>query len=405
MTDVRYARSGDPVMRHMHASTWNQFLAAADAKMFDTRQDKPDAMVWARENPVLTTMFKNTGTDALSRSIRELASPPILPSESSGDFGQRIAMQGGDPTAASHGRFTVLMQAVLQDDSSVRSAVNGIVACKLFVPTNGTWIGRADVDVSDGSRLLAHPGGSAQILWKDAGTNTEVDALVRLGNPENVSLLCKPTADLVAGTSGPCEVYSDSATPTGFVITAVLDWMSGGQTISTGKECVATWFPLENVLRITHAECEDTGSAAGQLFDSGPHVQGVASGVLEPIAAYDATKNLATSDVTLDALAGTIQLPDITPAAGRLARVNFSASLQAPSNNSAIELVFNVNGTSMPPAAFAVTVQNASNSQTIAVNFYHLLAQQSAPVVLLEVEVDKTGDVTWGTRTFGITLL
>jgi hypothetical protein len=74
--------------------------------------------------------------------------------------------------------------------------------------------------------------------------------------PVAVRLIGKSNGTITAGSSGTVHVYSDPSTDMGVDVTAYLDWMEGGDNISTDKELRIEWEMLEAKFRIVGAECE-----------------------------------------------------------------------------------------------------------------------------------------------------
>jgi len=79
--------------------------------------------------------------------------------------------------------------------------------------------------------------------------NTSHRQLLRLG---------KPDSNVTAGGTGTISIWSGSGTATDTTenSTAELDWMEGGDDISSGKEVLIQWVIDEGQWRITGAECE-----------------------------------------------------------------------------------------------------------------------------------------------------
>ena len=164
------------------------------------------------------------------------------------------------------GKFGIAPEGAFDVDDLLPSVVHGLAFCKLYVPANGDFIDRADIDSTDATRLRAQLNGSAQILWKDTGTDATVDAIVRLSNPENVHVLGKANGIIPANGTGTVRVWRNGVDTSYDILdeagaTALVyhDWMDDDLDISADKELIATWFPYEGRWRVTHAECEDTG--------------------------------------------------------------------------------------------------------------------------------------------------
>jgi len=402
--------AGDRIKPFLTARNFNAYSDAANWVQTN-RHANTDSLQSSQSNtpPSVAWIVNNDGTAFEKNHVAGLGNFATETSEIANRL--KYAIEGEEPTVASHvGKFAVLRDPLLTENSYGNGTVSGLACVTLFVPTNGAWITRAEVDDQNATRLAAHPGGSAQILWKDTsgGTeNVEMEAIVRLGNPQNVSVLGVAAGTIPAGGTGTVTCYSDDTTDTGFQVVAWHNWMDSGQPISDTKKVIITWFPDQQKWRVTHAECEDAATSIGQLSDDASYVVDVTGTDIDgsstsPIIAYDATQELATADVIVNSLAGTIQVPDI-PVAGRLFRFSFNAAVTAPSNNTTLAFFWDLNGIAQTPPAFQVSVQNASNTQTIATSFYAMAVQQSSPVIRLSIAADSNGNVTMNNRTFSIT--
>lgn len=248
----RFVRSGDFIRRVGTARQWNEFINAADAHNFNRRAGVFDSVPVAEAATTYALIDDISGNENERGDIRSIETPAILPSESDGDFEQRMILSGDDPVL---GKFGVLLEA--GNDQLAKIAMTGVVAVELFVPTDGDWIDRADVDTTDSTRLKADPAGSAQILWQESGTNTTVNAIVRLGTPTYLQYPGKADGAITAGTStGEVTVFDNGVTTNYNIENVHLDWMHMSQDITTGKEVMVGWFPQESLWRVVAAECE-----------------------------------------------------------------------------------------------------------------------------------------------------
>jgi len=233
----------------MRADTWNAFADAAN------RKAQPHVAKEAKHQKVAGLQFIG----------------PFVKLDNDAARGMAVAFQGTAFTEASNPN-KYLTQPVLDGDyaqdapgrwgislggklgTPVRLAMAGVVTADLNVPTNGDWIDRAEIDPLDTTRLVSHPGGSAQILEK-SGTSGDVKAVVRLGLPQNVTYRGKATAEITNDSSGPVEIWTGAA-GTGFSVTAHLGWMNSGATsIVSGDEVLITWFPIEDKWHIVGSQC------------------------------------------------------------------------------------------------------------------------------------------------------
>lgn len=68
-------------------------------------------------------------------------------------------------------------------------------------------------------------------------------------------LKCKPDSNITAGSSGTVSVWSGGS-DSGVNLTAHVDWMDGGDDVSSGKEAMIKYFPDEDKWYVIGAECE-----------------------------------------------------------------------------------------------------------------------------------------------------
>ena len=328
--------SGQPVIPELKHQPWNAFVDAANAHQLPKKPGSTIVVQDNAETPTCSVKVNATSTAIEYRGVSGLISPALAPTDQMWRgrmlFGQSAPTMGAFALAQREGPVGYFVEA----------DALGIVQCKLFVPTDGDWIARADVD-TDATRLRAQPNGSAQILWKDTGTNTTVDAIVRIGNPQNVQLTAVADGVIPAGGTGNVKVWQSGA-DTNFPITGVeLQWMDGGQDISSGKEVLICWFPFENVWRVIGAECEDPPEPVlGQMASA---VVGGTQAVTTTAAAindFDASENFNTPNVTINAGAAEIVIPE--PAVDTLYSTDVTVSGSASANNSVVYLDQYVNG-------------------------------------------------------------
>lgn len=278
MASNRFVRAGDKLKRNLSASTWNSFVAATErvekSGSFGVEQHKP---IYQLEANQLTMLLRNLATfNADLHHVRSMDDPGILPSESDGDFANRVQMTGAAPDETDHGRFCIAVRGIPSQDIG-HAAVSGVVSCMLQIPDNGDWLQWADIDPADATRLKATPSGTAQILWKEASTGV-VNAVVRMGLPANRTHIGIVRASSIEpNSSGPIELYDGPNAATNFTIDAHLDWMTSNQAVTNGKQVLVTWFPAETqgserkgLWRIVGAECEDGTGAPIERGYEGP---------------------------------------------------------------------------------------------------------------------------------------
>ena len=310
-SNPRKAVPGDSIRRTFTARRFNNFDKAANAFLKSRGPNADTNTFETRDNAALRSMYHYQGTT--DREIREVVgidTPAILPGETEDQlpFFHRAGFKGDAPVVGKFG----INRDYMEELDLFQVFTGGVVGCKVFVPTNGAWITRADIDPGDKTRLLSAPHGSAQILWKDTGTNQAVDAIVRLGNPETVLLTGKTLTQIDPDTSGTIRIWLDRTTDTGYDLPGCwLDWMHGDQAISADKEVLVAYFPHENTdqgrWRIIGAECEDV-AAAGFVPEFGSIHQ---SGNNQPFSANQTMQKITTFDSQNGGNSGWLAAPDL----------------------------------------------------------------------------------------------
>ena len=302
---------GQRVQSAMRADTWNAFVRAANAN--DLRGGETIQDIKSPQEVPFTTCKVMATTALERREATGLVNPSITPTDGAQSFRTRRLFAQDTPVSGAFGLSTQLSGV----NAYTPIVTGGIVDCKLFVPTNGDWIPWADVDPADATRLRSTPSGSAQILWKDAGTNAVVDAIVRLGNPGYREYPAKVALGAIQpGSFGNAYFWQSVGgvmTDTQYLIgegqnenaRVYLDWMHGDQAISDGKEVLIGYFPSEGIWRVVAAECEDQiEPAIGQMQDSNGGTQ-LLTTTPAPWNSFDSVNNLSTSNMSLNAAGAT----------------------------------------------------------------------------------------------------
>lgn len=398
---VKYVAKGDSFRRELTAAAWNSFADAAnfvklgqqrDPLNFKEDYDRPSLVDVVAHAPLSRLEVLGLDDIGISQTLRDGAFEDI----------QRPDFLSAVPTSSHLGKFALAIDGAETADDVSRSVIAGAYACKLFVPADGDWIARADVDTSDNTRLLSTPNGSAQILWKDTGVNTTVDAIVRLGNPQNVSLVGKTLTNVDPNTTGDVRIWLNRTTDTNYDVPSVhLDWMHNNQPISQDKEVHIKWFPEENLWRFVGAECEELPPAIGQLGDTG--LGTLQSLTTTPVAwnSFDASEDLSTANVTLDAANATITLP-ANPTKQDVYRFNYSGVLTPGSPNVTYQIDFTINGVAGPP--LLVDGRQAGSSLSFSAGGQAVFPINATPNVVQAriAMVAGTDTINWNSALFSM---
>lgn len=251
MTGLRKVSAGEAF--NPSATTWNAFVdAAVYAK--SQRKGRTQIVTSGIEWPATTVLVQNnTGSDLDALSVGGIDSPIITPTDNEDEFKTRIGWNIETPAAVHFGNFVVLAEAI--PDGELGLAYAGGM-CPVMITTEYDDFGRADINAGSTVKLLAGLHGSAQIVWKEAGTGTDLLAVIKFDTPREVSVLGVTNEAITADDSGGVSVWIGGS-DTGYDLdVCYLDWMHGGEAISSGKEVIVKYFPLDFKWRIIHAECE-----------------------------------------------------------------------------------------------------------------------------------------------------
>jgi len=246
---VKQVAKGERIKPHMTANTWNSFadaanrlnpLPAKDGKhqvVANTQFIGPFVQLDADRSRGTIVGFNDTVFTNAANEAKYLTAPVL----------DMVA------TADSPGRWGVSTGG--SSGGAVRLAMAGVITADLNVPANGDWIDRAEIDPTDTSRLVSHPGGSAQILEK-SGSSGDVKAVIRFGTPQNVTYRATTTAQITSGSSGLVDLWGSPSVASGFTVTAHLGWMNtSGDPVESGAEVLVMWFPTEERWHIIGAQC------------------------------------------------------------------------------------------------------------------------------------------------------
>ena len=116
-------------------------------------------------------LIKNTsGADVDRFGILGLDDVLVTPTDNLVEFQRAPAVEGVTPAAGHEGRFVVCADP-LADDALGYAFVAGI--CPVQIDVTDADCDYAEMLATDDEKLITHPAGSAQILWKESGTGTK----------------------------------------------------------------------------------------------------------------------------------------------------------------------------------------------------------------------------------------
>jgi hypothetical protein len=181
--DFRKVRAGDKL--RLPAKAYNAFIDAAVD--YQNRQRNSDGRAQPAADPSSTVVLvkNSSGADQARFAVLGISGPIYTPDDNLDSFKNKRAFIGVVPTVAGFtAKFAVLLEPAV-NGAIVRAVVAGVV--QVQVDISDANHGFADVKDSTAASLKSVVLGSAQILWKQAGTGLKW-ALVRLTNPLNSTL-------------------------------------------------------------------------------------------------------------------------------------------------------------------------------------------------------------------------
>lgn len=202
----------------------------------------------------LVSVTNGTGANWAIGHAVAIGTPTTTPATSEELFLNRLIFSGTRPVTGSFGAFGICVEPI-PNGAVGYVALGGVVAAKVVVPSNGTWIEFADV-TNDSYELTLRPEGTSRVLWRVGGTSGSEWAVIQLGvSAGNRYLKGKTDATITAGSSGTVSVWRNGS-DTSFNVTGYLNWMDGSEDISGDREVVLHYFEDEAKWVITNAECE-----------------------------------------------------------------------------------------------------------------------------------------------------
>lgn len=184
----RKVQAGEPVV--FSADQWNAFVDAAQANA-QAELDQLAAQPSTFRDPDVVRVKNETGRDLPRFAVVGLGQPMFVPGVNLAQFAREVTFRGVVPNGHA-GRFALLLEPALQGRVA-KAQVSGVCHARLNV--GDASHGCAEANDGDTTRLITRPDGSAQVLWKDAGTGDRW-GVVRF------SSLCLGTPDSGGGGGG-----------------------------------------------------------------------------------------------------------------------------------------------------------------------------------------------------------
>lgn len=248
-------QSGDAIRDHLTAETFCTFVDAANA--FQDHQNE------ILRRPMITPpvpgiiKVKNLSGGVRGQfGILGLGDPAIDPGVNLAAFKQQVIFKGLLPDTGSHfGNFCVLLDA-LPVDRIGRAVVAGAVQVKVNI--DETWHQFADVEDTDGTRLISRPLGGAKILWQDSGSG-EQWAIVNVGVPIGMLTIKGLTTGAVDSGDATFTIDNVTSYTDQSPVDGAGDTVTVQNTYSDAADdnavCTATWNPVTELWDCDNIKC------------------------------------------------------------------------------------------------------------------------------------------------------
>lgn len=178
---LRKVVAGEPVA--FSAATWNALTEGARAAQ-TRRHDVAPGPAASQASGNWLRVRNDSGDDLARFSILGITGIVYSAADNEAEFFNAPTLTGDTPGTSHVGKFVVLQQP-LRAGGIGWAAVAGLTVCRLHVYDTAHKF--AEVSPSNADKLLSVAGGSARIIYQDAGTG-EVQALVRLADGGGIAI-------------------------------------------------------------------------------------------------------------------------------------------------------------------------------------------------------------------------
>ena len=175
---LRKVQAGQPLV--ISAAAYNAFVdAALDYRQRASRVGREARPAFRQASIVLVR--NDSGSDRERFDVLGVGVPVIDPADGEEAFKERVALAGVVPVAGTHAGLFVVLAEPLAAGAIGHAFAAGVCPVRIDVPDGeGEWR-IAEIAGGVTANLVAHPQGSAAILWRAGGTGVQW-AVVRLGN-------------------------------------------------------------------------------------------------------------------------------------------------------------------------------------------------------------------------------
>ena len=224
-------------IQSLPGQTWNRFV------------DTTEKLERLKEQLSVGRAVESTRVDVLNSTSTDLSVGGIMVItgyEVNED--DELMLEGTPPDTDNYNNMLAITAEAIPEDQIGECVLHGLA--KAYVNITSTQLRHVDITDDNMTTLTSHPAGRAQLAVAAASTGTQ-DVWVLLGSQGPLEW-SGTSAAISAGSSGTVTLNA-TGSPT---VTAHLDWMDGGEGISSGKEVLVRWFLQESKWRIVAAECE-----------------------------------------------------------------------------------------------------------------------------------------------------
>lgn len=250
----RRLQSGDSPSL-ISASAYNLMLGLVENRKGGT----PEATAAIAANSLgahsVVTLRNNTGGTLPAFGVARLGGPKFDPADRLETFRRSYTFLGLPPLA---NETFVISLGPSRAGEFQAAAVSGVVPCVIDVIDADH--DRAGPVSNDVSQLRSSFAGSAEILWKEAGTGQK-HAMIRFPVSAGRRLMGVTQEAISPSTPGTVRIIRygnlDVTSGSDGTVLAYLIWMTGNQQISANKQVLVEYFPHHGRWIIVGAECED----------------------------------------------------------------------------------------------------------------------------------------------------
>lgn len=223
-------------------------------RMLDAVSSQQSGLVGQNSGLVAFDAENNTGGDLLRGQCAGIGGPIYTPTENEEAFFYRPSFSLEQAWLPNHYGKLAIAAHPIESGKIGKVWISDVVPA--LVNIGNIWHKFADAPDAAGNVLESKPHGTAQILWSESTTGSNVMCRVRLGPPRNCHVWGVPSAAVSPGNDMTLDVVVDSG-PAGYSIsdvkTARLHTKS--PDIGTSDWCRIEWDVTDLLWHLVNAEC------------------------------------------------------------------------------------------------------------------------------------------------------